>query len=227
MTSAQSALRAVRIWDLPTRLFHWLLVVLFAFSYVSGDIGGDMLRWHFLSGYAIMTLLLYRIVWGFVGSRTARFSDFIKGPGIVLHHIREVLSPVRSNDVGHNPLGGLMILALLALLLVQVITGLFSQDRNLNFGPLALLVSDSTSHFLKEIHETTVNILLVLIGIHVAAVLFYLVFKRENLVVAMFSGEKKLNLPPGADPKQSSPVLALLVLIACAAVVYGIIRLGG
>ncbi len=227
MTSTQSALRAVRIWDLPTRLFHWLLVVLFAFSYISGEIGDDMLRWHFLSGYAIMTLVLYRIVWGFVGSRTARFSDFIKGPGVTLHHLRDMFSTARSRDVGHNPLGGLMIVALLLLLLVQVITGLFAQDRNLNFGPLALLVSDKTSHFLKEIHETTVNILLVLIGLHVAAVLFYLVFKRENLVVAMFSGEKQLDLPPGMEPKQSSPYLALLVLIVCAAIVYGIVRLGG
>jgi len=227
MNDKQLTMRTVRIWDLPTRLFHWLLVIFFAFSYLSAQIGDSWMQWHFLSGYAVLTLLLYRIVWGFVGSRTARFSDFIKGPRATLHHVRDMLRPAKSNDIGHNPLGGWMIVLLLVLLLVQVGTGLFSQDRNLNFGPLSLLVSSSTSRFLKEIHETTVNILLLLIGVHVLAVLFYLVFKRENLVAAMFSGEKQLELPPGAEPRQSSPWLALLVLIVCALVVYGIVRLGG
>src|SRR6185369_9982431 len=109
MAMSELKLRAVSVWDLPVRLFHWLIVILFAFSWWSGEQGHEWLPFHFWSGYAILTLVLFRIVWGFVGSGTARFSDFLKGPRAGLHHVGQLLRPGKTGDVGHNPLGGWMV----------------------------------------------------------------------------------------------------------------------
>jgi cytochrome b len=225
-SSSPSANRSVRVWDLPTRIFHWLLVVLVAFSWWSGEQGYDWMPWHFWSGYAILTLLIYRILWGFFGSGTARFSDFIKGPKAGLHHLGALFRPGKTGDVGHNPLGGWMVALLLVLLLVQAGTGLFAEDANLNAGPLSLLVSENTSKALSDIHEIVVKFLLVAIGLHVLAVLVYLVFKRDNLVAAMFSGKKLLPIAPGSEPKMANPLLALALLVLSALIVFAIVRLG-
>lgn len=224
MSDTQSKLRWVRVWDVPTRLFHWLLVILFAFSWWSGEQGGEWMRFHFWSGYAILTLVLFRIVWGLVGSRTARFADFLKGPRASLHHVRELLRPGKTSDVGHNPLGGWMVALLLVLLLVQTVTGLFSEDRELHAGPLSLWVSQSTSKALSNIHETVVNILLLLIAAHVVAVISYLIFKRDNLIGAMFTGRKELKLAPGSEPRMVSPIFAFAILAVCALGVVALVR---
>jgi cytochrome b len=224
MSDLPPQLRAVPVWDVPTRLFHWSLVILFAFSWWSGEQGGSWMRFHFWSGYAILTLVLFRIAWGLVGSRTARFSDFLKGPRAGLHHLGELLRPGKTSDIGHNPVGGWMVLLLLVLLVVQTVTGLFAEDRELNAGPLSLWVSQKTSHLLTEIHETVVNILLLLIGAHVVAVLAYLVFKRDNLIGAMFSGRKQLQLAPGQEPRMASPYLALALVVVCALAVIALVR---
>lgn len=218
--------RAVPVWDLPTRLFHWLLAILVAFSWWSGEQGYDWMPWHFWSGYAVLTLLIFRLMWGVVGSRTARFSDFIKGPRASLHHLSALLQPGKTGDVGHNPLGGWMVVALLLLLLVQTVTGLFAEDANMNAGPLYLAVSEKASRQLGDIHEIVSKIVLFAIILHVLAVLAYLVIKRDNLIGPMFHGKKDLNLPAGAEPKMANPVLALVLLIVSALIVYGITRLG-
>lgn len=224
--SSSENTRAVFVWDLPTRLFHWTLAILVAFSWWSGEQGYDWMPWHFWSGYGVMTLLLFRLAWGVVGSRTARFSDFIKGPDAGLHHLKELFRPGKTSDVGHNPLGGWMVALLLLLLLAQTATGLFSEDANLNAGPLYLLVSENTSKLLSEIHEVIANLVLLAIIVHVLAVLAYLIVKRDNLIGAMFSGRKRLDLAPGAEPKMASPLLALILLAVSALIVYGIVRLG-
>jgi cytochrome b len=218
--------RRVKVWDLPTRIFHWLLVALVAFSWWSGEQGYGWMRWHFWSGYAVLTLVIFRIFWGFVGSSTARFSDFVKGPRAGLHHLSALVRPGKTGDVGHNPLGGWMVGLLLVLLLVQAGTGLFAEDANLNAGPLSLLVSEQASKTLSNIHELVIKFLLVAIALHVLAVLAYLVFKRDNLVSAMFSGKKELDVPQGAEPRMASPWLALGLLLLSALIVYGITRLG-
>lgn len=224
--SPEGRVRWIRVWDLPTRLFHWLLVVLFAFSWWSGEQGGAWLDWHFLSGYAILTLLLFRIAWGFLGSSTSRFADFLKGPRAALHHLREALGPRAPQDVGHNPLGGWMIAVLLVLLLVQTGTGLFAEDRELNGGPLSLLVADRVSRLFTAIHSINVNLLLALVGLHVLAVLIYLFARRQNLIRPMVTGRKQLGLAEGNEPRLVSPWRALALLIAAAAIVYGIVHLG-
>jgi len=224
----------IRIWDLPVRLFHWTLVVLMAVSYFSGQAGGDWMKLHFWSGYAILTLLLFRIAWGFVGSTTARFTHFVRGPEAALEHLKELAGADRPRDVGHNALGGAMVIALLAGLLLQVAAGMFAADTDMGTisGPLANLVADKWVDAATVFHHTWVNVLLLLVAIHVLAALLYLVWKRQNLIGAMFTGRKRLD--DVVAPGQSKPALsfgsgrlAVSLLVVAAAVVYFIVRLGG
>jgi cytochrome b len=224
----------IRIWDLPVRLFHWTLVILMVVSYVTAQIGGDWMKLHFWSGYAVLTLLLFRIVWGFVGSTTARFTHFVKGPVAAIEHLKELAGTDRPRDVGHNPLGGAMVMALLLGLLLQVVAGLFSADTDEGTvsGPLANRVPDNWVDAATAFHHAWINVLLVLVALHVLAALTYLVWKRQNLIGAMFTGRKPLDDVVG--PGESQPALsftsgrvAVVLFIACAAVVYCIVRVGG
>ena len=224
----------IRIWDLPVRLFHWTLVVLLAVSYFSGRAGGDWMKFHFWSGYAILTLILFRIAWGFVGSTTARFSHFVKGPRAGIAHLREFLGRGRTHDVGHNAVGGAMVVALLLAVLLQVAAGLFSADTDLGTvnGPLALLVADKWIERATAFHKFWINVLLWMVALHVLAAIVYLVWKRQNLIGAMVSGRKPLDdvVPPGRPSPRlvfASGRLAVSVFIVAAALVYFIVRAGG
>jgi cytochrome b len=224
----------IRIWDLPVRLFHWTLVLLMIVSYVTGQVGGDWMKLHFWSGYTILTLVLFRIAWGFVGSTTARFSHFVRGPAAALQHLKEMTGADRPRDVGHNPLGGAMVVVLLLGLLLQVAAGLFSADTDegLVSGPLANRVPDKWVDVSTAFHHTWINVLLLLVAIHVMAALTYLVWKRQNLIGAMFTGHKRLDdvVAPGQPKPElsfASARLALSLLIVAAALVYFIVRLGG
>jgi cytochrome b len=224
----------IRVWDLPVRLFHWVLVILLATSYFSGRAGGDWMQLHFWSGYAILTLLLFRIVWGFIGSTTARFSDFVKGPSAALRHVAELVGVDRPREAGHNPLGGAMVVVLIFAVLAQVVAGLFSADTDTGVvtGPLSKFIADKWIERATAFHTYWVNVLLILIGVHVLAALVYLVWKRQNLIGAMISGHKPMDdvVHPGqAAPRLqfASGKLAISLLIACAAIVYFIVRLGG
>ncbi|MBS0518283.1 MAG: cytochrome b/b6 domain-containing protein [Proteobacteria bacterium] len=224
----------VRVWDLPVRLFHWSLVLLMVVSYFTGRAGGDWMKVHFWSGYAILTLLLFRICWGFVGSTTARFSDFIKGPAAGLSHLAEMFGRGRPHEAGHNPLGGLMVVVLLLAALLQAVAGLFSADTDTGMvsGPLANRIADKWVDKATAFHHSWVNVLLALVALHILAVVVYLVLKRQNLVRPMLTGRKPLAdvVAPGRAPPRlafASGRLAFSVLIACAAVVYFIIRAGG
>jgi cytochrome b len=224
----------LRIWDLPVRLFHWCLVLLLCVSYFTGQVGGDWMKLHFWSGYAILTLLLFRVVWGFVGSTTARFSDFVKGPRACIHYLACLVRGQSSFEVGHNPAGGLMVVALLLAVLLQVVVGLFSADTDTGMvsGPLANLLPDKWVDRLTHLHHLWVNVLLLLVALHVLAAITYLVWKRQNLIGAMFTGHKPRDqvVPPGArEPvlRFASGRLALSLLIAAAAIVYFIVRAGG
>ena len=191
----------VRIWDLPTRLFHWLIVALFAFSWWTAEY--DHLDWHMLSGYAILGLVLFRVYWGFAGSSTARFAHFLKGPRAVSDYARHVFERSGPSTPGHNPTGGWSVVALIFLLLLQTVLGLFAIDVDgVNAGPLDNLVSFETGRWFSHQHGKVFNLLLVFSGLHVAAILFYWLYKRENLISAMVTGSKRL---PAAD---SQPALA-------------------
>lgn len=185
---------AIPIWDLPVRLGHWALVLLVAFSWATGTY--DALTWHRWSGYAILVLVLFRIYWGFVGGGAARFVHFVRGPRAVWNHTKTLLTRLSSKTPGHTPLGGWSIVAMLLLLLAEGALGLFAVDVDgIESGPLSDLVSFETGRLLATWHGKIMNVLLVLIALHVAAVLHYWLYKRENLIPPMLSGVKRL--PPG------------------------------
>lgn len=233
-TAANAKRVRILVWDVPVRLFHWTLVALMATSYFSGRAGGDWMKLHFWSGYAILTLLLFRICWGFIGSTTARFSNFIKGPFAALHHLGDLLGRGKPRDAGHNAAGGAMVVVLLLAVLAQVVTGLFAADTDTGMvsGPLASRIPDALIDKLTWFHHKWINVLLVLVALHVLAVVVYLVLKRLNLVGAMITGRKPVD--DVVEPGSPLPVLhfasgwkALAILICSAAVVYLIVRMGG
>ncbi len=184
----------VRLWDAPVRIVHWLLVGLMAFSWWASD---DHLDWHRWSGYAIIGLVLFRIYWGFAGGGAARFASFVKGPRATLAYLATVGRRDRSQVPGHNPLGALSVLAMLAALVVQVTTGLFSVDIDgFESGPLSDRVSFETGRVFAGLHETSFRVIQTLVVLHVAAVLFYLVWKRSNLIGPMITGHRMLPNDP-------------------------------
>ncbi|MBS0336952.1 MAG: cytochrome b/b6 domain-containing protein [Proteobacteria bacterium] len=185
--------RAVKVWDLPVRLFHWLLVALFGFMFFSGKAKGNWMEWHMYSGYMILALVLFRVLWGFAGSTHARFSSFLAGPGACIAFMRKLLSRSPAHVAGHNPLGGWMVLVMLLLLLAQAGTGLFSNDDISIEGPLYKFVSKEVSDQLTSFHYYNFYVLLALAAAHIAAVAFHVLVKKENLVGAMFTGVKMLD----------------------------------
>lgn len=215
----------VTVWDVPVRLFHWLLLGLVGFSWWSGDQGDDWMDWHSKSGYAILTLVLFRIGWGFIGSDSARFAQFVRGPRASFAYLRSVLQRQPKAYLGHNPLGGWMIMALLVVLLVQVITGLLGNDDSDYSAPLSHWVSHDTSSYITALHVYNFDLLLILVGLHVAAVLIHLVMRRDDLLTAMFTGFKT-SLTGESAGRMVSVWRALLVLIVVALGVYSLISFG-
>jgi len=207
----------MRVWDLPTRLFHWLIVLLVAGSYVSRKL--HAMPMHYLLGYAMLALLLFRLGWGFAGSETARFNRFLVSPLAGLRHLARWRVREPDTQVGHNAAGGWMVLILLLLLAVQTGSGLFAHDRQHNAGPLAKYADDAWGDRLSLVHSVNFNIILAAIALHVLAVAGYAVFKRQNLVRPMLTGKKRLPAVTRA-PRMASPLLALAVLAAAAAVAW-------
>lgn len=213
----------VPVWDVAVRVFHWALVLLIGFSWLSAEM--DWMDWHFYSGYAVLTLILFRILWGFAGSTHARFSDFLYGPSAIIAYLRTLPSRTAAKFAGHNPLGGISVLLILLCVLLQTGTGLFANDDILYEGPLYRHVSKELSDWLTTIHKFNFDVLLVLAGVHIAAVFYYLLWKSENLVKPMITGSKQL--PPGVAPANAqlrSPGLAVVLLAVCAAAVWFLVR---
>jgi cytochrome b len=178
------------VWDAPTRLFHWLLVGLVAFSWWTAE--EHVMDWHKASGLAIIGLLVFRIYWGFAGPETARFARFLKGPRAIISYTRSLFRPTHQLAFGHNPIGAVSVAAMLLALLAQVGLGLFAMDTDgLESGPLSRFVSYDIAEQVGDLHEDAFNILLVLIGLHIAAVVFYLVVKRANLIGPMITGRRR------------------------------------
>jgi len=208
-------LRPKPLWDLPTRIFHWALVLLVASAWASAELGANEL--HEWCGYSILTLVAFRIVWGFVGSTHSRFSDFVQSPSAVLRYFRGEWT----RTPGHNPAGGWSVIVMLALLLIQGTTGLFNKDDIMFQGPLSHLVSSDTRDALGEVHEVNFNLLLALIALHVGAVMYYLHRRGENLVRPMITGGQSAG--PGS---RLAPLwLALVVLTACGGLLYWLLSL--
>ena len=212
----------MKVWDAPTRLFHWAVVLLVIGSYVTNRL--DWMGWHMLLGYVMLTLLLFRLAWGFIGSDTSRFSRFLTNPVEGLRHLGQFARREPDTEIGHNAAGGWMVLLMLLALFVQVGTGLFSNDDVSVNGPLRHLVSKATSNTLSSIHAVNFYVLLGLIALHIVAILAYAVVKRQDLVRPMVTGKKRL---PAAtrQPRLASPAVAAVVLGFAAALVWALVSL--
>jgi cytochrome b len=204
---------ATPVWDLPLRLFHWTLAGLIAFSWWTSETAH--VDWHIYSGFGIMTLLIFRLLWGFFGSSTARFSSFVRGPKAIATYLRD---PDSWSGRGHNPLGALSVLALIGLLLIQVGLGLILTDEDgTTSGPLAKFVSFETSEAAHELHETLFYALLALIALHIAAVAYYWLFRRKRLIGPMITG-KSTQAAPSEPYRPAKWWVALICLVVSLAI---------
>ncbi len=219
---------AVRVWDLPTRLFHWMLAACVLASIATAWVGGNAMNWHFKLGWLAMVLLMFRLVWGMVGGRWSRFASFIYAPSALARYLRRASRADEHHEVGHNPLGALSVFAVLAVLSVQVATGLFADDEIANTGPLNKFVSNATGLKLTHWHSGPGQwLILALIALHVGAIGYYLVARRRNLIGSMLSGDKLLAVPaPAAVDNWRSRSVAFLLLLICAGVASWIWGLG-
>jgi cytochrome b len=221
--------RPLRVWDLPTRIFHWLLAFCVISSIISGEVGGNALIWHFRLGYCVIVLLIFRVVWGFVGGHWSRFKQFFYSPLTILRYLRGQSKP--EHEVGHNPLGSLSVWGLLFILGAQVATGLMSDDEIASQGPLVQFISGATSSLATSYHKHWGKVIIILlIALHIAAILFYLFKKKENLIRPMLRGDKDvqvdIELLPSQD-KAAQRITALIIFAAIAfAVAYAVQRLG-
>lgn len=215
----------VIVWDLPTRLFHWILVTLIAFQYASGEFGVLSMEWHFRLGYATLALIVFRVLWGFAGSRSSRFSSFVRSPVVVARYLLDSLRGRPRSYLGHNPLGGWSVLLMLACVAVQAISGLFSSDDLTETGPLAARVSDRTVELMTRLHHIGRYVLLALIVLHLIAVLMHWAIRRDNLVAPMLHGRKQADAADEVRPV--SPWRALALAAVSAAAVWTLIVWGG
>jgi cytochrome b len=206
------------VWDLPTRVFHWSLVVLVVLSFVTGRMGGTAMQYHEWGGAAILVLILFRVLWGVWGGTPSRFSSFVRGPRKVFAYARSLLGKSHERYLGHNPMGAWSIIAMLAVLLVQAVTGLFANDDILTEGPLYHLVSKTTSDWLTRIHHFNQNLLMALVALHLAAILYYWIAKRENLILPMITGRKRW--PETVDMVPGNPVKAVVLVAMLTGIVY-------
>ena len=202
----------IPLWDLPIRLFHWLLAVAIAAAVITANIGGNAMVWHGRIGLFIAGLIVFRLVWGLIGPTYARFSTFLPTPGSIGAYLRG-----QWRGIGHNPLGSLSVLGLLLMVAVQVGTGLFANDDIAFRGPLFDLVGKDTSDLLTRVHRIAINLLMTLIALHLAAIAFYAHVKKDNLVKPMIRGWKDVDVAAhDIRPSRGGGVVALIVALALA-----------
>ncbi|MGI9415984.1 MAG: cytochrome b/b6 domain-containing protein [Hyphomicrobiales bacterium] len=188
-----------KIWDLPTRIFHWALVIVVCTGWYLGQFGPFLKTWHIYCGYTVGALLVFRLIWGFAGGRASRFASFIHGPRAILGYMAHMFRRVPSHWPGHNPMGGWSAIAMLVSLMVQVGTGLFTDDDIANSGPFAAYVGKELRGELTALHHLNSKLILALVVLHVAVIVFYRLWKHENLVRPMITGWKAVK------PKTDAP----------------------
>ena len=228
-SEAPSRLTDVRVWDLPTRVFHWTLALAIVGSVLSAKIGGGAMVWHFRCGFVVFALLAFRALWGLVGGRWSRFSSFAYAPATLLRYLRGGSRADEHHEVGHSPLGSLSVFALLGLLALQVATGLVADDEIASVGPLNRFVGSAAAGQATYWHKNFGQwIVLALVALHVGAVLFYLWGRGRNLLLPMIVGDKPLPAgTPAAVDSGARRLLALVLLALCAAGVGWVASLGG
>ena len=219
-------MKKIRVWDLPIRMFHWMLVVLIATSIITQEIGGNAMDWHFRAGYAVLALIAFRLIWGLIGTRYARFSDFIHGPSTIIAYLRGSGAGSTEKYHGHNPLGSLSVFALLGVILIHVLSGLFANDDIASEGPLVKFISKDLSDSFTWFHtEVSAWVIYFLIGLHLLSIAYYYVGKKKNLVTPMITGDKQIDGDaPAANDSWGMRLAAACILAVCAAGVYLLIN---
>jgi cytochrome b len=218
------ALNTITVWDLPTRLFHWSLVVLILLQYASGEFDLLPMEWHYWLGYATLALIVFRVFWGFLGSATSRFAEFVRGPGAVARYASASARRREQTFAGHNPLGGWSVLLMLACIAVQSISGLFASDDLTESGLLASRVSDETVKWMTRVHNVNRYVLLMLIVLHVLAVLLHWAIRHENLIAPMLHGRKRID---STGPMRLASTWRALALLLLSAVAVGMLIVWG
>lgn len=206
------------IWDIPTRLFHWLLAIGFGLQWLTGEFLDNAIDWHFYIGYSMLGLVLFRIIWGFVGTQYAKFSQFVASPNSTLQYTRTMFrrqAPVEF--ASHNPLGGWVVLTMLLLIGLQAVSGLFVSDEIFSEGPYYGAVNSDIRDVMAFIHFNLFDFLLGIVGLHIIAVLFYQLYKKQKLINAMFHGKKSVT---DSEIKSSKMLLALALAVLISLAVY-------
>jgi len=210
----------IRIWDLPLRLFHWLLVVAVIGSFVSVKLGGNAMIWHGRFGYIVLSLIFFRLIWGFVGTHHARFAQFIKSPKAIFAYLKNP-----TETPGHSPLGAISVIVLLGLFLSQALAGLFASDDIAFDGPLVKYVASTWVELLTSFHRLNEWVLMALVGVHVGAILYYKYAKKINLISAMITGDKEwADTAPLVQDDSKVRLKAMALLMAIALIMYYFLR---
>jgi cytochrome b len=210
--------KKIRVWDLPTRLFHWSLLVAVVGCFITAKISGNAMLWHARLGYAVLVLLVFRLIWGVIGGYHSRFANFVTGPKAVLAYLSQMNTSKATHTPGHNPMGALSVIALLGSLLFQASSGLFANDDISFEGPLAKFISSSSSSLLTKLHHWNEKVLIALVVLHLAAILFYTFKKKQPLVPAMISGDLVIT-PSAQDTAQQASLDTLAHRLLALAIV--------
>jgi cytochrome b len=218
-----SAMRKVKVWDVPTRIFHWSIVALVAIAWATGEEEGTAFIVHSVAGYALLTALIFRLVWGFIGGFYARFSNFVRPWSAVARYAKQLAQLKPQHIIGHNPLGGWMIVLLLAVLALIVVSGLFAQGEEGLAGPWAASAVVLTAQQWYELHEVSFNVLLVLIIVHIAGVVIDQFLTGDKLVQAMFTGVKRIGADEEVLERQSVGWAKALAVLVAAFIATGFI----
>ena len=210
------------VWDLPLRLFHWLLVLAIVLAYVTATIGGSWLEWHEVIGVFVLSLIVFRLVWGFVGSTTSRFSQFFPTPA----RLRQFFFSTWTG-VGHSPLGAISVLALLLMIIFHAVLGLFAMNEDADFqGPFYALISSTLSEKISVWHGVSFNALLFLIVLHVCAIFYYLFIKKRNLITPMITGKSGLTKDQATSSELRTGAFTFFIAVSIAALFFWIIESG-
>ena len=210
------------IWDLPLRLFHWSFVLTIFALWYTAEQGSELVEIHMQIGYVALALLVFRVLWGFIGPTHARFSQFIPSPNKLLNYL--LAKSEHKEAPGHNPLGALMVVLMIVLVLVQAISGLFIDNEVFSTGPYNSLVSSDTEKFMSFIHHNTFDLVLGAIALHIAAIGYYTFIKKKNLILPMITGQKSANDVDKSDAiPHSKIILAIVIATLCAAFIYWLV----
>lgn len=205
------------VWDVPTRLFHWLLVFSIVGQWVTAELLDDAMQIHFYLGYFTLGLIVFRLIWGIVGTRYAKFSQFVTSPTTVAAYGKTLADKNSASHTGHNPLGGYAVVAMLLLIAIQGVSGLFIWDEVFLEGPYYSAVSEATVDVMNTLHHKVFTAIKIIVGVHIAAIVFYAVYKKQKLVPAMVHGKKDTKAP-GIDNSQL--LLALVIALMSALIIY-------